>query len=245
MGTLSRKQREIQERELRLLDVGRKMLVEQGFAGLNMDRLAESAEYSKGTVYQHFSSKEDLVAALAVQTCDERARLFQKALAFKGGTRERFMAVGMADELFVRLHPHYFRSEMVVRLADLGDRVSPERLAAVDASERNCCGNVLELLREAVACGDLPLAPGQAPQDVLFAVLALSIGANHAMFNYQSLLQRMEIASPLAAYREATQTLLDGFGWKPLRAEWNYEETLRRITQEVFADEWRQAASLF
>ncbi len=64
---MTRKQREIRQREAYLLDVARKMLMEHGFSGLSMDRLAEATEYSKGTVYQHFSTKEDLVAALAVR----------------------------------------------------------------------------------------------------------------------------------------------------------------------------------
>ena len=68
MGTLTRKQREIREREQLLLRVARKMLIEQGYSGLSMDQLAEATEYSKGTVYQHFSTKEDLVTALAIES---------------------------------------------------------------------------------------------------------------------------------------------------------------------------------
>jgi hypothetical protein len=35
--------------------------------------------------------------------------------------------------------------------------------------------------------------------------------------------------------------LLDGFGWKPLSSEHDYEETYRRVQQEVFSDEVRTA----
>jgi AcrR family transcriptional regulator len=48
MGTLTRKQREVRQRERALLGIARKMLIEQGYAGLSMDRLAEATEYSKG-----------------------------------------------------------------------------------------------------------------------------------------------------------------------------------------------------
>ena len=47
MGTTSRKQREILEREEMILEVSRRMLVEQGFQGFSMDRLAETIEYYK------------------------------------------------------------------------------------------------------------------------------------------------------------------------------------------------------
>ncbi|MEO1235180.1 MAG: helix-turn-helix domain-containing protein, partial [Planctomycetota bacterium] len=72
MQTLTRKQREIADRERLILDHARRMLLDGGVASLSMDRLAEAIEYSKGTVYQHFSSKEDVVAALFIETCARR-----------------------------------------------------------------------------------------------------------------------------------------------------------------------------
>ena len=62
--TVTRKQREIAQREDLILETARKMLLERGYLGLTMDRIAEEIEYSKGTVYQHFSSKEDLISTL-------------------------------------------------------------------------------------------------------------------------------------------------------------------------------------
>jgi curli biogenesis system outer membrane secretion channel CsgG len=43
-GTLTRKQREIQGREGRILEVARTMIVEDGYHGLSMDRIAEALE---------------------------------------------------------------------------------------------------------------------------------------------------------------------------------------------------------
>ncbi len=34
------------------------MIVRDGYHGLSMDRIAEALEYSKGTIYQHFSCKK-------------------------------------------------------------------------------------------------------------------------------------------------------------------------------------------
>ena len=70
------------------------MLIEQGYAGLSMDRLAEATEYSKGTIYQHFSTKEDLITALAVESSEQRLALMAKARTFRGRPRERMLALG-------------------------------------------------------------------------------------------------------------------------------------------------------
>jgi AcrR family transcriptional regulator len=78
---MMRKQREIWQREQMFLDVARGTLIESVFAGLSLDRLAEAPEDSRGTVYQHFSTKEDLVTALAVQSNEQRLALFDRARA--------------------------------------------------------------------------------------------------------------------------------------------------------------------
>src|SRR5262245_12250553 len=116
MSTLTRKQREIQQREERILEESRKLLLEEGYHGLSMDRIAEVLEYSKGTIYQHFPNKEEILLALANQSMERRLDLFRRAASFKGGSRERISAVGVAAELFFRLYQHHFQVEHVLRL---------------------------------------------------------------------------------------------------------------------------------
>jgi len=241
MGTLTRKQREVHQRELMLLDVARKMLVEQGYAGLNMDRLAEATEYSKGTIYQHFSTKEDLVTALASQTMERRTVLFERAVKFVGRPRERFFAIGVADELFGRLHPHYYRSEMIIKMADLEERASAERLAAYRDLECQCLSRVSAIVDDAIEQGDLKLTPPMKPAEIVYAVFTLAIGTQTSLQVFRDVLEDLAIDDPLASSRNSMQFLLDGLGWRPLRTEWDYDSTLTRIAKEIFPDEWRQA----
>ena len=81
MNTLSRKQREIAERHALFLDVARNLLFEEGLHQLSMDRVAELSEYSKGTVYQHFSCKEDMLLGVCCQAMTGLAELFDRAIA--------------------------------------------------------------------------------------------------------------------------------------------------------------------
>lgn len=76
MSTASRKQRESQEREEKFLDASRPMLVDDGYHGLNKFRIAKSLQYCKGTIYSHFSCKEEIIIALAIQTREERTDCF-------------------------------------------------------------------------------------------------------------------------------------------------------------------------
>ncbi len=199
MGTATRKQREVRQREQMLLDIGRRLLIEQGFAGLSLDRLAEATEYSKGTIYQHFSTKEDLVAALAAQSIERRSILFERATRLTGRPRERLIAIQVADELFARLHAHYFRSELVVKMADLGNRASPDRLGHVGPPRLLLLGGgPRALIVEAVRRG----RPGprsrsaSAGEMILFGLFSLAIGAHTVMLNHGALLREWQVGPP-------------------------------------------------
>ena len=106
MSTLTRKQREVTPARADApgrcaQDAHRERLrrAEHGPAGRG-DR-----SIRKGPIYQHFSTKEDLVTALASQTMERRTALFARAAKFVGRPRERFMAIGVADELLAGCTP--------------------------------------------------------------------------------------------------------------------------------------------
>ncbi len=241
MGTSTRKQREVQQREQMLLEIGRQMLIEHGFAGLSMDRLAEATEYSKGTVYQHFSTKEDLVTAMAAQSIERRLSLFDRAGRMSGRPRERMAAILVADELFARLHPHYFRSELIVKMANLEDRASSDRLQTLERLDSNCSDVVRGLIAESVRIGDLVLSPPRGEDEIIFGMYSLAIGTHAVVLNHACLLKQWAIGPPFESLRRNFQALLDGYGIRPLSTEWDYEATRLRAMKEVFPDECRLA----
>ncbi len=241
MGTLTRKQREIQQRERMLMDVARRLLLEQGFAGFAMDRLCELTEYSKGVIYQHFSSKEDLVAALAIQSLEERMALFERAAHFDGRPRERMMAIGVAEELFVRLHPHHFHSEQIIKLADLSERVSEARQLALQTIQNQCFAGTQAIVEDGIAAGDLALPGATTSADIVVGLWALTFGFYTLLHTHRELLIAHGVTSPFRAVRQHCHTLLDGYGWQPLTPQWDYELSFRRVQQEVFPEECLQA----
>jgi AcrR family transcriptional regulator len=240
MGTITRKQREIREREQLLLKVARKMLIEQGYSGLSMDQLAEATEYSKGTIYQHFSTKEDLVTALAIESMERRVELFLRAEKFVGRSRERMMAIGVADEIFSRLETHHYRSEFIIKLANLRDRASAERKDTLDRLESACFGCVVRIVQAGIDQGELPKKVD--PRELVYSVFTMALGAHMTALHYCSMLKEFEIHDPIKLLLSGIHILLDGFEWKPLRAEWDYGVTYQRICSEIFAVEQKRLA---
>jgi len=68
---LSFKEREWQRREQEILIEAARLIGEQGFVSLKMDELAESVGISKPTLYQHFKSKDELIAHVMVRGLQE------------------------------------------------------------------------------------------------------------------------------------------------------------------------------
>lgn len=62
------RQRAKETRRKRILVAARALIVDEGVEGLNMRRLAEEADISVATLYNHFGSKEELLQALLDQS---------------------------------------------------------------------------------------------------------------------------------------------------------------------------------
>jgi len=65
------REKQLEKRKQEALDVALRLLLQRGYANLNMDDLAVEAGISKPTLYQYFDSKEDLAAKAM-------ARMFEK-----------------------------------------------------------------------------------------------------------------------------------------------------------------------
>ena len=217
------------------------MVIEHGYRGLNMDRIAETLEYSKGTIYNHFACKEEIIIALAIETMERRLEFFQRGAAFRGNPRERSLAIGTAGELFVRLFTDHFRLEQFIRSASIWEKTSEKRRQVMRTCESRCVSVVSGVVRDGMARGDLELPDPLTPEDVVFGLWSLSIGS-FSIIATSDQLPELGIRDPYAAYRMNITTMVDGFGWRPLSVEYDYDETLERIQKEVFPDEFRLIA---
>jgi multidrug efflux pump subunit AcrA (membrane-fusion protein)/AcrR family transcriptional regulator len=177
MTITTRKERERREREARILQLAQGMLRESGYLGLSMDRIAAGMDYSKGTIYQHFPNKEEIVLALANEALETRVRLFEKGAGWSGTTRERISAIGVAAAHFVRLYPQHFAVEQLVRSGAIWEKTTEQRRNFMLHCETSCMRVVGGVVHEAVVAGDLRLREGITPADVVFGLWSMNFGA--------------------------------------------------------------------
>lgn len=236
MNTMSRKQREIQQRTEQIREVARELLVSGGYHGLSMEAIAERLEYSKGTVYNHFKCKEEIIISLAIETMDRRTDMFRRAAMFRGVSRERLAAIGVASELFMQLFPTHFAVDQILRSASVWHKTSESSRISLQGCESRCIEIVAGIIRDGLARDELRLKDAMTAEDVVFGLWSMTQGANLVVNSSPALLE-YGISEPYWVIRQNINLMLDGLAWKPLSSEHDYEVVRERIQQDLFADE--------
>jgi AcrR family transcriptional regulator len=69
-----RQRQQFDERDRAIRDAARRLLLERGLHGFSMDDGPRRSPTSKGTVYQHYDSKEDVLVASCAEAAAEARR---------------------------------------------------------------------------------------------------------------------------------------------------------------------------
>lgn len=215
---MTRKQREIQDREAQILRLARPILLREGYQALSMDRLAGMMEYAKGTLYNHFPNKEEIVLALAIESMELRFRLFQAASQGSDMSRERLVFVGAACEFYANELPEHFAIEEWIRNSSIWDKSSTRRQDLIKQCEQRCMSVVAGIVHDAVVRGDVSLRDGLSPEEMIFGFWSLIYGSQVLSATSPSLASVGIFDAP-RAIRHHSLTLLNGFDWQ-LRDDW-------------------------
>ncbi|WP_342348839.1 TetR/AcrR family transcriptional regulator [uncultured Nitrospira sp.] len=238
MATSERKKRDYAQRETLIVNTARTLLLEFGYFDLNMDRIAEITEYSKGTIYQHFSCKEEILVEMLIQSAKKCGTFLVRGSQFLGTPRERVAAMVLGYDLFIRLNPDHFKSKLLLQNESIRGKASPVFQKNLEKAEQENIGLVFGVLRDAVEEGHVQLRKGVTIEEVTFGLWTGIFGAYVLMFSEVNLLA-LGILDPRKALWANIHALLDGFGWHPFFQELNWEQTRKRILKEIFPQESR------
>jgi AcrR family transcriptional regulator len=230
----ARKDRERAEREELILDHAQRSLLKDGFQNLNLDDLAKAVEYSKGTLYLHFKTKEDIALAVATRAISERAELFERAAEFKGSSRERMRAIGFACCHFAHVYPDYFSVELMLKSHSFWEKADPLRQQAHGMEGARCFRAVHRIVIEAIETGDLPRGH-LPPERIVFALASTAIGS-HIMGRSSHAGMFIETQDLLEMMCPNVDIVMDGLGWKPHSKDMDSDAVYRRIRREIFPE---------
>lgn len=236
MATADRKQRELARREDLFLDKAQELIQRDGLLSLQMSRVAEESEYAIGTLYKHFASKEDLLVALSTRNCLSRLELFERAARWPGPTRDRVVALALADLIVLREQPEHFRLAQFVWTDVVWGAASPESRQRALRTYAPLSALVDGIAAEARRSGDLPAGFALPDQALTIGPWILCLGM-HTLAQHEGLLDAEDLGDPYRLLFKHLHYLLNGYGWQPLFDPCDdaaLDRAVERLCREVF-----------
>lgn len=142
----NRKEREFQRREQEILDAATALFEKDAWEDVTVSQIAEQAEIGKGTVYKHFSCKEDIYARVAL------GFHYQLMEVFRSINRDQDVLLFMRDAIsesfrFYRKNTVCAKLSSYCKRVDFKQRISPSlrgEYEALDLEFQEFFGSLLQ-----------------------------------------------------------------------------------------------------
>jgi len=140
----------------RIIAAARKLFVASNYADVTTDAIAREANVTKGGLYHHFPSKEQLYVTMMLDDLEDKRILFDEAVTSPGTCRERLSRL---TRDFLEL-PYEDRELTRLVRRDINTFGGEERDLLVRAYQRALPERVEEIIADGIRDGEL--APGDA-----------------------------------------------------------------------------------
>lgn len=236
MQTISPAQQRIQQREQAILKAALHIIEERGFGALTMEQLARQAQCTKGTLYNHFINKEDLLCELGSLYCDKQMPFYRKVEAGSINSRERVMGLFLAYQIFAFSNQGLFSCVLQIQSNAQLQRASATRIAAYRDAEMKLVMCIVSAIQYGIDQGDIHEKHRGNVLQLAFTGWATAFGNISLMLSSQGAFLTQQ-ADREAQLFGATQFMLDGLQWSPLSTEVDYKNTWNEIGARYFKKE--------
>lgn len=224
-------------REEALLKVATKLLVERGWHRFTMEAVLSQAKLSRGTLYKHFRSREDLAMAIGVATGHPHLEFMQRASNYKGSTRARFLAITAAFRLYDLINPQCHLLHMELFRREIREKASAYWRESFLQNFYQTLSIPLSVIQQAVSCNELNAPTPDLPERLLFAAWSQLHGLGDLYKRGVPVNVVTSQRSIISMQDCVLNHLLDGYGWKPLSHDYNYRSVTADVWQAVFPQE--------
>ncbi len=213
----------------RILDAASRLFDERGIDGVTMAKVTAASGVQPSTMYQYFSSKDDIVWAIVGELMEERSGLAKQTMKDAPNALARITALleMMADDLaqnpakvrfMAQFDAIYARDWPVERLLSLEAQIHAKPFQYFS-----------ELIREGIADGSL--RPDLNPDLTMHAVINAVIGAQRRLAALGSKVEK-EYGKPVdQLLRESIRVLLLGLGGPGVPQSSKARSTRKRATR--------------
>lgn len=231
-----RKAKEREDRDNLILMIAQGILAEGGLQALSMQGIADRTDYSKGTIYQHYGCKEDVVARLVMNNAQSLLGYMDLAQAAGKSIRHKVILVSAAFFMNAKLNTEVVRLVGGVKSADFRKNLSEpyqEELTKIEAS----------MLRRALSLfGQGADLDQQKMFDAAFGWWSMQWGVMDVINNEWDMAS-LGYADPEQCFFRSLHFYLDGLGI-PTDARCHDVAAVKKQTQKIFENENRSNKEL-
>ncbi|MFQ5865225.1 MAG: TetR/AcrR family transcriptional regulator [bacterium] len=167
---LPRKERERLARREEILRAARKVFSERGFEKATLDEIAEVAEFGKGTIYNYFKSKEELLTCIIERGINRFQQFVAEAIQNRTTPREKVETyIDSAFEFFER-HRQIF-SILELERNNLARNLNDEMFGKCCAQQAALLQFLAQLFNEGIKKGEFKKLDSLKLAQALFGLI--------------------------------------------------------------------------
>lgn len=150
----SRREREKAAHRREILQAAVRVFARKGFASATIDEIAQEAEFSKGAVYLHFGSKEELLSTILIEVAEAAICGVRAALAGTRPLRQELTDLYQRTAELAFAHGLHRCSSMPMHLSQFSG-LSVDTRTRLGACRDQVVGHLRDRIRQAQQAGEV------------------------------------------------------------------------------------------
>lgn len=224
-------------REQHIINAAIEVIEAHGIENLTMDKVVAKVPFSKGTIYKHFISKEDLFLAMNNLAVDIVSGFFLRVKEFNGCAREKLLLLNFSYLIYAMLHPILFKAMLCSKTSNVYGKSSEFRIKQQRENELHLLSSVYAIIDEAIEQKKLILPQHMNVQQICFANWSMCFGAISLLSEeVDECTERTNLSIEQELINQSN-LLFDGLQWLPLAKEKNDSVMLKEALQHTFSKE--------
>jgi AcrR family transcriptional regulator len=154
MGIKERRARDLETRRKLILAAATDLFVRKGIAGVTLDDIAGAIEFSKGTIYNHFGSKEEIFAAILLDQLDALLASLRVAARSGRDTAARLRNATAAYLRFYQERREYFKLLFFIDVVSDQERVPAALRKEIRLRKIACLAELQRIVKDGIRGGE-------------------------------------------------------------------------------------------
>jgi len=192
---ISSKQRVTDLRKQIILKAAEKLFLANGYEDTTMSQIANESEFSKGTLYNYFKSKDDLYLAIGTKAYELIIDYTKYFVESKDPGVDQLKAVGYAYYEFTKNYPDYAHifHDIAIKLPNVAQK-SKDKLTAIEKDYQNRSEAYGEQFRDVIikAIKTKTIRSDKDPFLIGFTLSMMTSGIMKELEQHQNTLETME-----------------------------------------------------